>query len=211
MGVSPSYSLLGQGVELSFGGQAGALASSYQNFSSDMRYAPFSAFIGFTAEAGYAITGYTITYTGGYSVESPAGVSLIGHAGPLLSASSGSDSFVFTDVQTGSVAPLITGELSAYADVTYIEIFDGYQEVYSHDEQVLDYCEPDNPDVCYYHTEPVYTYEPIYHYESDLGEGQIYLSTITVQANVVAVPEPGVTVLLLGGLPLLAWRLRRRA
>lgn len=89
VGVSPSYSLTGQGVELNLGGYAAAYASSYQHYSPDGRSAPFSAFIGFTPEAGYAITGYTVTYAGGYSIESPANVSLTGHSGPLVSGDSG--------------------------------------------------------------------------------------------------------------------------
>ncbi|RZL08510.1 MAG: PEP-CTERM sorting domain-containing protein [Rubrivivax sp.] len=210
VGVSPSYSQVGQGVELNFGGSAAAYASSYQYYSPDGRSAPFSAFIGFTPEAGYAITGYTVTYVGGYSIESPATVTLVGHAGTLVSSSSGSSGFSFDVYQSGSTAPNITGELSAWANVDYLQIFDGYEQVYSHDEQVLDYCEVDDPSICYYHYEPVYIDQPVYHYESDLGEGQIYLTSITVRADVAAVPEPGVVAMTLAGLAAVGWCAARR-
>lgn len=210
VGVSPSYSLIGQGVELNFGGSAAAYASSYQYYSPDGRSAPFSAFIGFTPEAGYAITGYTVTYAGGYSIESPADVSLTGHAGQLLSSSSGASGFSFDVYQGGETAPNITGELNAWANVDYIQILDGYELIYSHDEQVLDYCEVDDPSICYYRYEPVYTEQPVYRYESDLGEGQIYLSSITVRAHVAAVPEPGAVAMTLAGLASVGWWAARR-
>ncbi|WP_158622772.1 PEP-CTERM sorting domain-containing protein [Aquabacterium soli] len=210
-GVSPAYSQVGQGVKLDFGGTLAAFASSYVFFGSDARTGSFNALFNFTPEAGYAITGYTVTYTGGYSVESPASVSLNAQSGPLIfNGNGGSDSFSIDNYQSGSVAPLLAGELSASANVEYIQIFDGYELVYSHDEQVLDHCETEDPFTCYYNTVPVYIQQSIYHTESDLGEGQIYLSTISVQAHVVAVPEPGSLALGLAGLVSVAWWARRR-
>lgn len=210
-GVAPVVSLAGQGVNLSFNGSLIALASSYANFNTDARLAPFSAFIDFTPQVGYAITGYTVTYRGGYAVESPASVGLVGPSGAVVAGgSSGSDSFSVGFYHDGPTAPQITGELSAWADVTYVNVFDHYEDVYSHDEQVLDYCEADEPFTCYYHTEPVYTQQPVYRYESDLGEGQIYLSAIEVQAHVVAVPEPGALALGLAGVAVLGWRFSGR-
>jgi hypothetical protein len=210
-GVSASYSQVGQGVQLDFGGLLAAYASSYSFFSSDSRTAQFNASIGFTPEAGYAITGYTVTYTGGYFVESPASVGLSGQSGTiLLNGNSGGDSFTLSSYQGGSAAPAINGELTAWANVDYIQILDGYQQILDHYEQVLDYCEQENPEVCYYRDEPVYRDEPIYRYESDLGEGQIYLSTINVQAHVAAVPEPGAMAMTLAGLASLGWWVSRR-
>ena len=211
-GVSPAISQVGQGVTLNFAGTLAAYASSYQYYTPDARLASFNAFINFTAEAGYAITGYTVTYTGGYFVESPASVGLNGQSGTiLLNGNVGGDSFSLSNYQGGPAAPQITGELSAWADITYIQVLDHYEKVYSHDEQVLDYCEPDDPGTCYYHPEPVYTDEPVYRYESDLGEGQIYLSTIEVQAHVAAVPEPRSLALGVAGMAVLGCWMRRRA
>lgn len=71
-------------------------------------------------------------------------------------------------------------------------------------------CETQEPFTCYYRTEPVYIEQPVYRYESDLGEGQIYLTSIDVQAHVVAVPEPQTLALGLAGLMVAGWRLRSR-
>lgn len=210
--ASPSYSLVDQGVTMDFGGYLAAYASSYTSYNADARTGTFNALFNFTPEAGYAITGYTITYKGGYFVESPASVGLNAQSGTLvLSSGSGGDNFSIDAYQGGPDAPLVAGELTAWANVEYIQIFDGYEQVYSHDEQVLDYCEQDEPFTCYYHTEPVYIDQPVYRYESDLGEGQIFLSTINVQAHVVAVPEPGSLALVLAGLGVAGWRLRTNA
>lgn len=209
--VTPVIGTVGQGVRFNFSDNLVAFASSYQYFTPDSRQATFNAFIGFTPEAGYAITGYTVTYHGGYSVESPASVGLNGQSGTiLLNGNSGGDSFSIDAYYGGAVAPQIAGDLSASADINYIEVLDHYEQVYSHDEQVLDYCETEEPFTCYYRTEPVYIEQPVYRYESDLGEGQIYLTSIDVQAHVVAVPEPESLALVLAGLMAVGWRLRSR-
>ena len=209
--VSAVVNPLGQGVTLEFG-YLSAYATSYTYFSSDWRNGGFDALIGFTPEAGYAITGYTITYTGAYWVESPGSVALNDDGGTLLlSAGSGGSSFSIDRYQGGPNSPRIAGYLSAAGDISYIEILDGYELVYSHDQEVLDYCETEEPFTCYYRTEPVYTEQPIYRYEMDLGEGQISLSSISVQAHVAAVPEPESLALGLAGLMMVAgWRLRGR-
>lgn len=192
--VAPAISTVNNGVRLNFGGNLAAFASSYQYFTPDSRQGTFNAFIGFTPEAGYAITGYTVTYSGGYFVESPASVGLNGQSGTiLLNGNSGGDSFSIDAYHGGSTAPQISGELSAWADINYIEVLDHYEQVYSHDEQVLDYCETQEPFTCYYRTEPVYIEQPVYRYESDLGEGQIYLTSIDVQAHVVGLIRADVT------------------
>lgn len=210
-GVTPVIDGLWQGVRLDFGGNLAAFASSYQYFTPDSRQGSFNAFIGFTPEAGFAITGYTVTYKGGYFVESPASVGLNGQSGTvLLNGNSGGDSFSIDAYHGGPAAPQISGELTAWADISYVEVLDHYEQVYSHDEQVLDYCEPEDPSICYYRSEPVYIEQPVYRYESDLGEGQIYLTSIDVRAHVVAVPEPESLALGLAGLMVAGWRLRSR-
>lgn len=210
--VAASYAQVGQGVLLNFGGLLNAFASSYNYFSPDSRAGQFAAFFDFTPEAGYAITGYTVTYTGGYFVESPASVGLSGQGGAiLLNGHVGGDNFSLSSYHGGAAAPQIAGDLGAWAGVDYIEVLDHYEQVFSHYEQVLDYCEPDDPTICHYNEVPVYREEPVYRYESDLGEAQIYLNTINVQAHVTAVPEPGAVAMALAGLASAgSWGARRR-
>jgi len=209
---SVSYTQVDQGVVINFQGQLAAFASSYTQFTEDSRTAFFNAFFDFTPQPGYVITGYKVTYSGGYFVEWPGSVGLNGQSGTIvLSSGSGGDNFSIDSDQAGALAPQIAGELTAWAGVDYIEIFEGFEKVYSHDEQVLDYCEQDDPSICYYRTDPVYIDVPIYRYESDLGEAQISLNTITVQAQVAVVPEPATVGMALGGLALVCgWTARRR-
>lgn len=202
--ISPdalSYAQSGQGVVITVGGLVSAYASSYAYFSEDSRSASFSALFNFTPQAGYLINGYTIKYTGGYFIESPGNAGLSAQFGAITTGGNfGGENFSVETYQGGPGSPQLSGHLSAWGGVSYIEVLDRYEQVYSHDEQVLDYCEPDEPFTCYYRSEPVYIDQPIYRYESDLGEAQIFLSAIEIHPTVVAVPEPSVTMLTLMGL-----------
>lgn len=212
--VSPDamgYAQSGQGVAINLGGFVSAYASSYPYFSEDSRSASFSALFNFTAQAGYAISGYTIKYTGGYSTESPGSAGLNAQSGAITTGGNfGGDSFSIETYQVGAGAPELSGQLSAWGGINYIEILDHYEQVYSHDEQVLDHCDTEEPFTCYYNTVPVYIEQPVYRYETDLGEAQIYLSSIEIHPTVVAVPEPGATAMTLGGLLGLGWWAARR-
>lgn len=212
--VSPdamSYAQSGQGVVITLGGLVSAYASSYAHFNEDSRSASFSALFDFTAQAGYVINGYTVKYTGGYFIESPGNAGLNAQSGAItIGGNFGGDSFSIETYQAGAGAPQLSGQLSAWGGISYIEVLDHYEQVYSHDEQVLDYCEPEEPFTCYYRSEPVYIDQPVYRYETDLGEAQIFLSSIEIHPTVVAVPEPGVTAMTLVGLAGLGWRASRR-
>jgi len=212
--VSPdamSYAQSGQGVVITLGGLVSAYASSYTYFSEDSRSASFSALFNFTAQAGYVINGYTVKYTGGYFIESPGNAGLNAQSGAITTGGNfGGDSFSIETYQAGAGSPQLSGQLSAWGGVNQIEILDHYEQVYSHDEQVLDYCELEEPFTCYYRSEPVYIEQPVYRYETDLGEAQIFLSSIEIHPTVVAVPEPGVTAMTLVGLAGLGWRASRR-
>lgn len=214
MDISPDamgYSQSGQGVVINLGGLVSAYASSYTYFSEDSRSASFNALFNFTAQAGYVINGYTVKYTGGYFIESPGNAGLNAQSGAITTGGNfGGDSFSIETYQAGAAAPQLSGYLSAWGGVDYIEILDGYEQVYSHDEQVLDYCETEEPFTCYYTYVPVYIDQPVYRYESDLGEAQIFLSSIEIHPTVVAVPEPGVTAMTLVGLAGLGWWASRR-
>lgn len=212
--ISPdamSYAQSGQGVVITLGGFVSAYASSYPYFSEDSRSASFNAFFDFTAAAGHEITGFTIKYTGGYFVETPGSAGLYAQGGAITTGGNlGGDSFSIETYQAGAGSPQLSGQLSAWGGISTIEILDRYEQVYSHDEQVLDYCEPEEPFTCYYTSVPVYIEQPVYRYETDLGEAQIFLSTIEIHPTVVAVPEPGVTAMTLVGLAGLGWWVSRR-
>lgn len=212
--VSPDvmgYTQSGQGVVINLGGFVSAYASSYPYFSEDHRSASFSALFNFTAQAGYSISGYTIKYTGGYFTESPGNVGLSAQSGAITTGGNfGGESFSIETYQAGAGAPELSGHLSAWGGLDYIEVLDRYEQVYSHDEQVLDYCEQEEPFTCYYTYVPVYIEQPVYRYETDLGEAQIFLSSIEIHPTVVAVPEPGATAMTLAGLLGLGWWASRR-
>lgn len=212
--ISPdamSYAQSGQGVVINIGGFVSAYASSYTYFSEDSRSASFNALFNFTAEAGYVINGYTVKYTGGYFIESPGSAGLNAQGGAITTGGNlGGDSFSIETYQVGAGSPQLSGQLSAWGGISYIEVLDHYEQVYSHDEQVLDHCDTQEPFTCYYNTVPVYIDQPVYRYETDLGEAQIFLSSIEIQPTVVAVPEPGVTAMTLIGLAGLGWWGARR-
>lgn len=211
--ISPSwlsYSAVGNGVMLDFNGFMAVQASSYTNFSPETLSGTFSALFNFTPQAGYAITGYTITYHGNFSIESPGQVTVTGPGNGVPTIFDPSGSFTETGVEIGPASPLIQGQIFATAEVNTIQVYDGTYYYIDHYEQVLDYCETDDPFTCYYREEPVYVGEPQYHDEMDLGDASIDLRTITVQAIVVAVPEPASWALCLAGLGVAGWRLRGR-
>ncbi|RZI85466.1 MAG: PEP-CTERM sorting domain-containing protein [Rubrivivax sp.] len=198
------------GVQLNFNDQMSLYASSYYDFTPVSLTANFNALFNFTPTAGHIITGYTVTYAGNYSIETPGSVSVNGPGGGLPTQTSGIGGFNQSGVVMGALAPSISGGISAYGDITSVQVFDHYESVLDHYEQVLDYCEVDDPSICYYREEPVYVDVPYYRDETDLGEASISLQTITVTANVAAVPEPQHLALLAAGLPLVAWVARRR-
>lgn len=207
--LSLGYSQVGQGVEINFNGQLGVYASSYSAFSPQTLSGYFNAYFNFTPAAGYAITGYTVTYSGSYSVETPGSVSLYdGDTGAWYSQSGGASGFSVSTTVAGALAPSVSGSFSATGDLTTIQVFDGYDIYIDHYEDVLDYCETEEPFNCYYRSEPVYVSVPVYHDETDLGEATFSLQGITVQANVVAVPEPESFALALAGLMVAGWRVR---
>lgn len=209
--LSMSYTQVAGGVKLDFNGFMSLYATSYATFNSESLSGYFNAYFGFTPDAGYQITGYTITYQGSYSIETPGSVS-VGGPGVSFGQNTGGDSFTLVANVGGPGAPTLTGGIGATGDVQWIQVFDGYETVLDRYETVLDYCEPEDPSICYYIDVPVYIEVPVYHDEMDLGEASVNLQSITVTAQVAAVPEPGVIGLLAGALPVLGgvWMRRRR-
>ena len=205
--ISPQniqYTLAGQGVTLDFADQLAVLASSYTNYTPQSLSGYFSALFDFTPRAGYAITDYTITATGTYSVETPGAVWAETPAGSL-SHTTGAGTFTLNNYVGGSATPALQGSFGAMGDVSTVRIFEGYYTYIDRYEDVLDYCESEEPFTCYWRSEPVYVTEEIYRDETDLGEASLSLQTLTITAQVVAVPEPGALALLLAGLPGVFW------
>lgn len=207
--ASVSITGQGNGFVLDFNNQMSVYASSYFNFTPETLGGSFNAFFNFTPTAGHIITGYTVTYAGSYSIETPGSISVAG-PGVAVSEYTGGSGFSYSAVLSGAAFPSLTGGISATGDLSIIQVYDHSEEVFDHYETVLDYCEVDDPSICYYKEEPVYISVPYYRDETDLGEASLTLQTITVQANVAAVPEPQSYALLMAGVPLAAWALRRR-
>lgn len=206
-----SFQAVSNGIEIDFNNALSVYASSYFDFYPQTLTGSFNAFFNFTPAAGYAITGYTLTYSGDYSVETPGNASLGDVNGVSFTQYLGGSGFTATATVSGPNAPNIQGGFSAFGDITTIQVFDGYDTYIDHYEDVLDYCEDNaEPPICYYHQEPVYVSQPIYHDETDLGEASINLRKVTLTANVVAVPEPGALALLGLGVPVAVWWARRR-
>jgi len=211
--ISPSslsYTQVGQGVEINFNDLLSLYATSYSYFTPQTLSGDFSASFGITPRAGYVITGYTVTYSGTYSIETPGSVYVGSTTAGPFTAITGSGPFNFREDVVGAVSPALTGSFSATGDLNTIQVFDGYQQVFDHNETVLDYCDAVEPFTCYYHEEPVYIGQPIYHDETDLGEAQLSLQKITLLVHVTAVPESGAMAMVAGVLPMLAWWARRR-
>jgi hypothetical protein len=187
---------VGNGVQLDFQGQLSVTGSSYGNFTPQTLEGGFDALFTFSALPGHAITGYTITYTGSYTVESPGYTSLSG-PGVNFSSSDYGNSFSLSGAAGGPDAPRLQGSFSATGDLSVIQIFDGYDPVTHCDD-------PNDPGNCWIE------YVPIYHDETDLGQATMTIDRITLTANVVAVPEPSTYALMAGGLGLLGWAARRR-
>jgi len=197
------------GVRLGFSGYLNLYASSYFSYSPEEKMADYSALFSLAPTAGNIITDFNITYSGGYFIETPGSVGASG-VGMSFSESSGGGAFSITSNFTGMAVPTLNGQLSATGSIGVIEVFDGYQEVFVGNQQVLDYCELENPAICYYRDEPVYDQVAIYRQEMDLGEASIYLESITIAANVTAVPEPPVGILMTFGLLVLGMQFRRK-
>lgn len=206
---SVTVSAVANGIELNFNNQMTAYATSYTNFSPESLNGNFNAPFNFSPAAGYVITGYSVTYAGTYAIETPGSVSVSGPVGGFNESSGGGNFNTTFSIVVGGTFNL-TGGINAYGDVTTLQVFDHYDSVFDHYEQVLDYCEVEDPTVCHYREEAVYIEVPVYREETDLGEASVNLQTITVVANVVAVPEPESLALLAMGVPLTAWLARRR-
>lgn len=194
-----SLTPLADGVRLEFSGLLNVYASSYFNYSPQTKTADYSALLSLAPVAGKTITDFTITYSGSYSIETPGSAAASG-VGLSVGGSSGGGPFSISTNFTGMAVPTLSGQLSATGEISYVDVLEGFQDVLVGYQPVLDYCEVENPDICFYHDEPIYEQVPVYRQEMDLGEASIYLDSITISANVAPVPLPASGLLLSAGL-----------
>lgn len=200
------------GVKLNFNNLLTLSASSGIFFSADYKAGDYSALFSFSPTPGHTITGYSITYEGIYTIETPGFIGVSGPGGGFSSSSSAFSLLFSETVNTvGSIAPALSGSLAAEAYIDIIQVSDGFFQVQTGTQTVLDYCEDFDPNICYYREEPVYEWVERFHDESDLGDASINLQSITITANVSAVPLPGGFVLFGSVLSLIGgFKLRRK-
>lgn len=194
-----SITPVANGVRLGFNGHLNVYASSYFTLSPETKTADYSALFSLAPVSGKSITGFNIIYSGGYTIETPGSASASG-VGMFAGGSTGGGPFSITSNFSGASVPNLTGQLSATGEIGYVDVLDGFQTVFVGYQQVLDFCEPDNPDICHYHDEPLYQQVPVYRQEMDLGEASIFIDSITIAANVAPVPVPPSALLFLSGL-----------
>lgn len=199
--ASVPLSFSGNSVTLDFGGALSVFGSGYGS-SAPSAFGNYFANFDFAAQAGYVITGYTVRYTGSYSIETPGDVSLSG-TGVGLFESTGGGTF---DIVSGIAGPQLSGDLSANGYITSVEVITGYQDVIVGYEDV-EICDDFG---CTIEQRPIFETVPIIEYQTDLGDATLNLQTITVTANVAAVPEPQTYALLLAGLGVMGLIARRQ-
>lgn len=199
--ASVPLSFTGNSVTLDFSGGLSAFGSSY-GFSSPSAFGSYFANFDFAVQSGYVITGYSVRYTGGYNIETPGDVSLNGTGIGIFEAGNGG-SF---DILSAIPGPQLSGDLSANGYITSVEVITGYDEVIVGYEDV-EICDDFG---CTIEQRPIIEEVPIIEYQTDLGEASLWLNTITVTANVAAVPEPETYAMLLAGLGVMGLIARRR-
>lgn len=208
-----AVSAVSNGIQLDFSGAFGLYASG-GNFYQESLYAVFNVPLAFTANSGYQITGYTITYTGTYGLQNVGSVSLsdaTAYFSDSVNAGPGGNNLPFSAIGlvSGAALDAVAGQFNATADYTYIDVFVGFVEVFSHYESVPYNCDGDGNN-CQYMEVEVYRQEAVYEQQGMIGDANISLNSIQVVANVVAVPEADTYAMLLAGLGLLAGVARRR-
>lgn len=198
--ASVGLSFAGNSVKLEFAGALSVYGSGYGS-SAPSAFGDYLANFNFAAHADYLITGYTVRYTGSYTIETPGDVN-VGGTGIFLSESTGAASF---DLSSAVAWPYLAGVLAANGYVNTIEVITGFDDVVVGHEDV-EIC---NDLGCTIEQRPIIERVPIIEYQTDLGEATLSIDTITVTANVAAVPEPEAGALLLAGLGVVGYGARR--
>lgn len=200
------------GLELDFGYNFQVSASG-SNFYTETHNGYFSVPLNFSAQSGYKIESYTVTYAGTYTLMNIGSVSA-GDSGnsfymsEYLGPGAYNQAFSVPGHVDGEFLAGVFGNISATGDYTYIQVQVGTEQQFSHYEDILIGC--DDQGNCEYYQSPVYVEVPVYMDQGVIGEANITLSSIKVVANVVAVPEASTYSLMLTGLGILGLMMRRR-
>lgn len=204
-------SVVGAGIALDFNGTMTLFANSLTSFAPDVQNGGFSISYAFTPDVGYQITGYELTFSGSYGIESPGSVYADSSAAAFSSTSSGlSAPFSFTRSIAGAALPAVLGSVNASADVDILLVQTG-TEIVQIGTTPVEVCSiPGDPSTCTIVDEPVYEERPIFTEQSDYGDAALSLNRLLIVPTVTAVPEPGTYALMLLGVAAIAVMRRRR-
>ena len=162
----------------------------------------------FTPEPGYAITGYTVTMRGSYSITTPANARLYLDGFGEAYVDHGFGVIEQTFQYSGSTAPMLQGDLAAFSETIVFEQYVGDVYIQTGVNYYPDPSCEGEPD-CPLLEEPIFEYVPHYELAYNGGDASISLNELRLVANVAAVPVPAAWGFLLAGVAVLRHAPRR--
>lgn len=172
----------------------------------------YRALFDFTPEAGFAITSYTVTLRGSFSITTPSFARLYLDGFGEIYANHGSGLIDQTFHFDGPIAPMLQGDLEAFSETIIYEQYVGDVYVQTGTNWITDpNCQDEEG--CPLIEEPIFEYVPHYELAYDGGDASITLSELKLVANVTAapVPVPAAWGFMLAGLATLGRVTRRKA
>lgn len=208
-----TVSSVNNGIALDFGYNFQVSASGSNSYT-ETHNGYFSVPLSFSAQSGFKIENYTVTYSGTYTLMNLGSVSA-GDSGnsfymsEYLGPGAYNQTFSVPGTVDGEFLAGVFGNISATGDFTYIQVQTGTEQQFSHYEDILLGCDAEGNN-CEYYQSPVYIEVPVYMDQGVIGEANLTLNSITIVANVVAVPEPDLYALLFAGLGIIGFMARLR-
>ncbi len=204
-------SVVGAGIALDFNGTMTLSANSLTLFAPESQDGGFNVSFVFAADPGYQITGYQLTFSGSYGIETPGSVYADSGTAAFSASSSGlSSPFSFARSIAAALLPAVAGSVNASAYVDILLVQTGTETVQIGTTPVEVCGIPGDPSTCTIVDEPVYEERPIFTEQSDYGDATLSLDRLLIVPTVTAVPEPGTYALLLLGIVGIAALSRRR-